>query len=436
MRRMYLAAGLALLAGTPCGAAAPDPYGPPPPVGTPGRLDRDAMLGLPGAEGAILAWLSTHPNARVADRRALFHRLCELFGVRSWHAMRARACTAAQDAGTARAGDDDPTMAAALADTLPIRAIGTADIALEDNFLGSRAGPVTVRGITLSWFVDTGAEISVLPQSNADRLGVRYVGGNVSVGTTTADVIGRVGVIDLLRIGDATVENVPVLVLPDNRLRIYPSPDAKPGTGRMIEGILGLPVFAAFRRMAWSDGGSRLMLGEAAPRPGQGAAKIYWHPDGLGVPLAIGGRTFGAHFDSGASQTYLYDPAARTLVPPAVRATAIRRTVRTGGAGGTVEQRLEELPRLDARLGATLLNFRAVPIQAHEGTNARVGNDAIRQLRLLVFDFDQMTMEALPLAGSLVSPSGAPSAEANQRHVERRSRSWAGRALARETETH
>lgn len=384
------AAGLILLTGANNGAAIVDPYGAPPPADTPERLDRDAMRGVAGADRAILAWLAAHPVGPEAERRALYHRLCELYGVRSWHAARARACADARAAG----GDDDPAIAMALADTPPIRVTGSADIALQVNFLGSRSGPVTVCGITLPWFIDTGAEISVLPQSNADRLRVRYLGTRVNVGTTTADVSGRVGVIDVLRIGGATVANVPVLVLPDDRLTINPGANAAPGTGRTIPGILGLPVYVAFGRMAWLNGGSRLLLGGAAPRPRPGGAAIFWHDDGLGVPLATGRGRFGAHFDSGANHTYLYDPAARTLLPPAVRASGVDRTVRTGGAGGTVEEHLDELPRLAATFGTTPLRFLRVPIQAHPGRTARIGDDAIGQLRLLVFDFEQMRMEA------------------------------------------
>lgn len=389
----YAAAGLVLLAVTSDRAIAADPYGPLALAGSVEQMDLDAMRGVPGADSAIRAWLTHHPDAPEAERRRLNHRLCELFGIRSWHAARLGACAAA---GTSSAGDDDNGIARALAETPPIRATGTVDIALEDNFLGSRAAAVTVRDITLSWFIDTGAEISVLPQSNADRLGVRYLGGNVSVGTTTADVAGRIGVIDVMRIGAATVENVPVLVLPDSRLTVHPTADARPGTGQMIQGILGLPVFAAFGRMAWLDRGSRLLLGAAAPRPGLGAAPIYWHDDGLGVPLTIGAVRVGAHFDSGANHTYLYDPIARSLLPAGVRATALTRTVRTGGAGGTIEERLDELPDLAATLGSTPVHFRRVPIQLRPEGTARVGDDVIRQLGLLLFDFEQMLMDSRP----------------------------------------
>src|SRR6185369_12654341 len=145
--------------------------------------------------------------------------------------------------------------------------------------------------------MDTGAEISVLPRSNADRLGVHYLPGRTRVGTTTADVNARVGIIPVLRIGAAEVENVPVLVLPDARLTIGGLPG---GQARMIPGILGLPVFVAFRRMAWTGHGARLVLGGDGPMPGGPGAPVYWHDDGLGFPVATARGVMGAHFDSGA----------------------------------------------------------------------------------------------------------------------------------------
>ena len=394
--RLHLPAAIflaGLWATTGAHGAEVNPYGPSPAAGSPQWLERQAIFGAPGAEARIMQWLDANPTGPAETRRLLYHRLCELFGVHSWHALRARACRAEQALSPERrGGDDDAGMAAALADSLPIRASGSASIALETNFLGSRSGPVTVNGVTLAWFIDTGAEVSVLPQSNADRLGVRYVGTGINVGTTTADVVGRVGIIDVLRIGDAVVENVPVLVLPDDRLSIPLGPSGPP---RMIPGILSLPVFAAFGRMAWSDGGARLLLGETAPRVPASAARIYWHDDGLGVPFTLGTGISGGHFDSGATHSYLYR-AGRALLPPAGRASAIRRTVNTAGAGGTISERLEELSRLDVTIGGTKVTVRGVPIQESQDKIARLGDDVIRQLRLLVFDFEHMTMSAMP----------------------------------------
>ncbi|MBV9883706.1 MAG: retroviral-like aspartic protease family protein [Sphingomonadaceae bacterium] len=398
---IFLAVLLAGLSGGSVEGAEINPYGPAPAPGSPQALERAAMFGTPGAEAAIQLWLDANPAAPAELRRLLYHRLCELFGVRSWHALRARACQAGQALSSEhRTGDDDAGMAGALTETLPIRATGSATIALETNFLGSRSGPVTVNGVTLDWFIDTGAEVSVLPQSNADRLGVRYVGSGINVGTTTADVVGRVGVIDVLRIGDAIVQSVPVLVLPDERLSLALGPD---GPRRMIPGILSLPVFAAFGRMAWLDGGARLALGEDAPRIRPASAPIYWHDDGLGVPFATARGLFGAHFDSGATHSYLYREGG-ALLRPAVRAAAIRREVHTAGAGGTIAEQLEELPRFVATIGGARVTLGRVPIQESQEKVARFGDDVIRRLRLLVFDFARMRMSAVPLGAARRGP--------------------------------
>src|SRR5262249_4814864 len=150
-------------------------------------------------------------------------------------------------------GDDDQGMAEALADQPPIRAIGAARVPLSWNAFGSQSVDVTANGVTSSWFADTGAEITVVTASLAERMGIHPIAERIRVGTTTSDVFGKVGLIGRLKIGSALVENVPVLILPDAQLKV--------GNVHQIDGILGLQVFVAFGRMAWVDAGRTLALG-------------------------------------------------------------------------------------------------------------------------------------------------------------------------------
>jgi predicted aspartyl protease len=373
---------LALLS-SPAAAAAPvaDPYAPLAP-GSPAvaQLVRDAEFGLPGADGALGRWLDGHPEGPAADRRLGQHVLCNIYGARTLNLLRAQACAAERAAGGT---DEDLAVSAALRDVPPVRAIGSTSVKLTKNFWGVTSASVTVNGIALPWFVDTGAEISVLSKSAADRVHPRYLGRSISSATSTADVKGELAVIDVLRIGDAWAENVPVLVLPDSNLSI--------GGGPLIQAILGLQVFNAFRRMAWLDHGTILALGETAPPVTNPKYRLYWHEDGVGLPLATAAGTMGAHFDSGANRTDLRPPFV-PLLSRAEQAAAVERELRTGGAGGIVTRREKHFPSVSVTIGGTPLTLQNVAVDSRTDADAaRVGMDTVFPTRLFVLDFEHMT---------------------------------------------
>jgi hypothetical protein len=369
----------------------PDPYAAPPrgPVET---MLRQSQFGAPGADDAIERWLSANPQAARADRAALWHRLCSDYGVRGWYAADLRACSAEALVAPKGEADDDVAMARVLAGLPPVRAIGSARVPLIPNKLGTRSANVTVAGFESPWFIDSGAEVSVVSQSVASRIGARMLPGKVEVGSTTAPVAGRMGVVDLLRIGDASIENLPVLVLPDRQLTIADLPT--------IPAILGLPALAAFRRVAWLDGAQTLALGEAAPAPPPGSPHFYWHEEGIGVPIATAQGTRGGHLDSGANASYLRAPG-RALLSRAEARSATTRDQRIGGAGGVVQSRQKVLPHFAFRIAGAPVALSDVSIADKDVEGAaRIGEDVIAQLGELTLDFDDMRVAAKAAAKS------------------------------------
>lgn len=370
-----------------------NPYDGTPPEGTPERLHHDAIFGQPGALGAIASWLAANPEAPAADRARLWETLCGIYAVRSWNALRNQACAeaGALDPEEGSDGGDAAGMAAVLRDTPPIRVVGSATIPLTDSGMGVLSGEVTVNGESALLIMDTGAEVAVLSQSVADRMRVRYLGDPVRVGTSTSPVSGRMAMIDLMRIGDAYVENIPVFVLPDAQLTVADFPT--------IPGILSLPVFAEFGRMAWLDGGARLALGERAPQAAGRTERIYWHDSGLGIPIRTPRGVMGAHFDSGANRSSLHTNAS-VLLSEEELTSAVTGNLRLGGAGGVVEREVRELPTLTLSIGGLDARLRRVTLSSEGIDGARIGNEIILQSRRLILDFDRMVMSAEPLTAT------------------------------------
>jgi hypothetical protein len=110
--------------------------------------------------------------------------------------------------------------------------------------------PVSVNSRPVDWIIDTGANISMISESEARMLGISVhklsakasdlAGGKTPVGAAVGDK---------LRIGKCDLRNVPLLVLPDSQ----PPMDELP---RGERGIIGLPVLLALGTLRWSADGT------------------------------------------------------------------------------------------------------------------------------------------------------------------------------------
>jgi len=348
-----------------------------------GQHLHDAAFGVPGADRAFQDWLAAHPDLPIAKRIVGYDQLCRDYGNLSWNRIRVGVC--AEYARLKKI--DDQGMAMAFADQPPVRAIGSTTVPLRWNSFGCESADVTVNGVTSSWFVDTGAEITVVTQSLAKRMGVRPVGTAIRVATTTDDVRGKVGTIDRLRIGSAYVENVPVLILPDAQL--------KPGNMPQIDGILGLQVMVAFGRAAWMNDGRELALGDAAPAVRADAPRIYWDDEGVGVPVGTSRGIMGAFLDTGANVT-VWRHAGASLLDRKLIAEAPEKTMHVGGAGGVVKRKQREIQELRFRFGGVPVQLERVPLAASEKASAaKLGMDALSQFGTFILDFEHMRMDAI-----------------------------------------
>lgn len=379
---------LAALAATSISAQPPDPYAPPPVSGTPERLAWDALRGVSGADAAIERWLARNTRAPLATRAMLAHRLCLNYTRTIVGARRVAACTLEMKLDPT---DDASalTVARILRRAPAIRVTGSATVRLTRSpTIRSRSIDGVGNGVSLAWIVDVGAGMSVLSETAAKRLGVRMLGGAVTAETATSNrPVGSVGMIDRMTIGGATIEHMPVLVLPDAALTFG---------GEVTSAILGLPALVAFGRVAWLDNGGRMALGAAAPAPSGNALKLYWHPDGVGIPIDLPGGTAGADFDSGAGASTLYLPGFSLLTRDQAEG-AVFRDVQISGAGGMEKIRLRTLPRLTFRIGGVPIMVDKPNVEERTDRGAaRIGNDMIDQLETFIMDFRTMTLSVEP----------------------------------------
>ena len=173
------------------------------------------------------------------------------------------------------------------------------------------------------------------------------------------------------------MENVPVLILPDAQLMV--------GNVHQIDGILGLPVMVAFGRVAWVDAGRSLALGEAAPKARPSSPRVYWHDEGLGVPVSTPREILGAHLDTGANATDWREEGL-PLLDPGTIAAATDEIAHVGGAGGVVEVKQKQLP--STHLSPRPSAGHAPKVSGSNGPGptsaARIGMDAVSQFGVFI----------------------------------------------------
>lgn len=287
-------------------------------------------------------------------------------------------------------GGDANTLAIVklVADQPPPRAYGSARVPVTRGV----HVPVKAGGYDGTAIADTGAQVSVMMQSVAKAAHVKMMGASKEVGSTTATVSGQIGLIPEVRLGDAVVKNIPVLVLPDAQLTIS---DGKKSVS--LPFILSLYALADFGRIAWMDHDRWLALGSAAPVSFPGAVPMIWHPAGIAVPLDGPGGRRAAQFDSGADVSYLYENAV-PLVSDAERATIIKTKRKIGGVGGVVTEDIRRFPTVAFTLAGQPLVLKDADIakEPESGEAARLGEDVLQTYSAVVFDFGAMTFSVSP----------------------------------------
>jgi hypothetical protein len=148
------------------------------------------------------------------------------------------------------------------------------------------------------WILDTGANLSAVTRSVAERLGL-----TLTTATSTAQGSGGVfvrihtAVIPELHIGRATIRNLAVLVFEDADLSF-------PELSYQIHGSLGFPALQSLGIITFHDDGRFTVHDAVSPGKGR-STELYLEGFTILLEAAIAGRDHFFTLDTGASGTYL-----------------------------------------------------------------------------------------------------------------------------------
>lgn len=250
--------------------------------------------------------------------------------------------------------------------------------------------PVEINNQNMNFVFDTGANLSTVTASTAQKLGLKIIEADVSVGSSTdKKVNSKLGVASLMKIGQVTLRNVIFLILEDKALNF-------PQINYQINGIVGFPVIEAFREITMTRKDEVLI---PARRTGKAKFEQNLCLDELNPVLlaTYNDRRMSFTFDTGAQTSALY-PAFYKSQEAEIKKIGRQKNVRMGGAGGSREVSAYILQKpilMVSGKPATLRDIEVLTEPINEDSRyfyGNLGQDLIRQFQKMTLNFESMSI--------------------------------------------
>lgn len=256
---------------------------------------------------------------------------------------------------------------------------------LQDNGL-----PISVNGVQGTYWFDTGANLSILSDSDAKRFGLAMRAVSTKMGVSTGEKVDmRVAVADELAIGSVRLKHVAFLVASDDQ---PPFNEAPPGS----RGLIGIPVLLAFQRFVWGAD-KKFEIGSKSSSTHAPHSDLCF--DGL-YPIAqiqFEKRSLAFVLDTGATNTDLYPPFA-TAFPELISTAAKTDSYKMEGVGSLRYMDAATLPSLNFRIGGYPVILKPAGVllkptgEASKFFEGNLGIDLLQQAHKTTFDFIAMTL--------------------------------------------
>ena len=243
---------------------------------------------------------------------------------------------------------------------------------------------VTSGGQSEDFIFDTGAMLSVVSESCAQRMGIRVLESSVNVGSSVGgQVQSKIGVADSLRIGDLLLENVAFLVLPDEKLSF-------PEVNYVIHGIIGFPVVYQMKKIVMCKDEITVVANPTK----RNLHNLFL--DGLSpfVRLEADSDTVVFKMDTGAN-TSEFSEKYFTANKDKITKKAVLKTVKRGGAGGIVDSKVYELKNVRLKIGGRELTIPSMAaltdkLSFIENCDGNLGQDVLMHFNKLILNFEDM----------------------------------------------
>jgi hypothetical protein len=250
--------------------------------------------------------------------------------------------------------------------------------------------PFSIHGVQATYWFDTGAELSVMSESEAKRFGLRVRNVEAKVGDvngTKADT--RVAIADELSIGSVRLKHVAFLVLPDNQ---PPFNEQSPGS----RGLIGIPVLQALERFAWSAD-KKFEIEPDAENRSVSHSDLCFDGNHPVAQVRYDDHDLVFTLDTGATNTDLYPPFAAAF-PELIRSAVKTDSYKMEGVGGAKYMEAANLKSLKFSIGGFPVTLNSTGVLLKPTTDSskffagNLGIDLLQQAHKTTFDFKAMTL--------------------------------------------
>jgi predicted aspartyl protease len=261
----------------------------------------------------------------------------------------------------------------------------TVPFTLED---GNGYLPLTINGITALFCFDTGANMSVISEAEAARLGMKLVSTTTKISDSSGNTIQtEVARADDLVIGNLHLKGVVFAVLPDAQEPFVELPLGK-------RGLIGLPVLLAMQTLRWSPS-KNVSFGYKGSSFHLAGANLAL--DGAEPVLAAtsAGKPLEMTLDTGAVHTIFETPFAQKFAA-LLSSQGSKEEHKLTGLAGSKSYSSVMLPSLTLETGGgamTLTPAHVIPGESTgsaEWADGNLGMDALDQAKTITIDFHAM----------------------------------------------
>ncbi|MGI8555727.1 MAG: retropepsin-like aspartic protease family protein [Pyrinomonadaceae bacterium] len=249
--------------------------------------------------------------------------------------------------------------------------------------------PVEANGQQMNFIFDTGANLSTMSVSTANKLGLKTIEADFDVGsTTTARVKSKLAVLPTLKIGNMTIHNAVFLVFEDSALFFQ-------RINFQINAIIGFPIIEAMRQITLTR--QDVMTIPAHPQKKISVQNLCL--DGLS-PLVQG--TYNNEkmifiFDTGAQTSNFYPPFFQSQKEQITKNYQLQKTG-VGGVGGSQQVDSYVLKDISIEIGGKIAHFPKINLIAEvfndqaKNYYGNLGQDLIKQFDKMTLDFEAMNI--------------------------------------------
>lgn len=248
--------------------------------------------------------------------------------------------------------------------------------------------PVKSNGITEKFIFDTGANLSTISESQAEKMNLKIIDQKINVGSATQNnVTSKLAVAENFYVGDIRFENVVFLVMPDDHLSF-------PQINYTIKGIIGFPVIHQLGEIHLNKNGE---IKVPVNRNKNNLRNMFLNSLTPVVRAVSGKDTLLFTFDTGAKSSELsmkYYKQHESII----KAEGKHQVVQRGGAGGLKTINTYVFENFPIEVGTKNLKLPQIHVSLeafnfNKYFDGNMGQDILMQFNTLIINFEEMFID-------------------------------------------